>query len=420
VWDEEEDETTVYDREPSYQRDAPPPEKAEIVWARAPGGGAAAAPPAPPSRQRRPLLLLFAFGLVCIAVAATVVWLAVSSTGSTSSLGLETQPAHVEVLVDDRRVHQGATPITIDGLPIGPHRIVVRAPGFQSVLRHVDLREGASVRLRLKLPRPRPPRGSVRVECNVPGTRVLIDGKEQPGVAPLEVRGLAPGKLKIAVQHADGRRAETEVTVRAGKTEPVKLELPPELTQLRITSVPPGARYRVLDEAGKELWAGKTPATVAKVPCGRRYQVVVERGRFRPWSRAFEPAAPDDHKLHAKLILDRGKRAPRARTRRPPKPPVTRPPATRPPVAAPAPLVQPTAPRPPAQVQYGYLNLNSKPWARVFIDGRDTGGTTPMLHHRLPVGRHRITLINGRFGINREFWVDVRPNRTSQLIVDLK
>lgn len=40
----------------------------------------------------------------------------------------------------------------------------------------------------------------------------------------------------------------------------------------------------------------------------------------------------------------------------------------------------------------GSVNIQTLPWARVFVDGRDTGRSTPVRDLRLPVGRHVLGL----------------------------
>lgn len=40
----------------------------------------------------------------------------------------------------------------------------------------------------------------------------------------------------------------------------------------------------------------------------------------------------------------------------------------------------------------GYISLTSAPWARVFLDGQDTGRSTPIVKMSLPVGKHEIEL----------------------------
>jgi hypothetical protein len=42
----------------------------------------------------------------------------------------------------------------------------------------------------------------------------------------------------------------------------------------------------------------------------------------------------------------------------------------------------------------GYLTVTSTPPARVFIDDVDTNATTPLEHHALPAGRHKLILVS--------------------------
>ena len=48
--------------------------------------------------------------------------------------------------------------------------------------------------------------------------------------------------------------------------------------------------------------------------------------------------------------------------------------------------------RAPAGGNFGYLRIQTIPWARVFVDGRDTGRNTPVPQLRVPAGRHTIGL----------------------------
>jgi len=60
-----------------------------------------------------------------------------------------------------------------------------------------------------------------------------------------------------------------------------------------------------------------------------------------------------------------------------------------------------------AQGDQGSLSLNSIPWGRVWIDGKDTGLNTPLLHFSLPQGRHRVevrTSDGARLSSEVEIW----------------
>jgi serine/threonine-protein kinase len=65
---------------------------------------------------------------------------------------------------------------------------------------------------------------------------------------------------------------------------------------------------------------------------------------------------------------------------------------------------------------FGFLLVNAIPKAEVHIDDKATGLTTPVRDYRLPVGRHKITLVEPTSGTRRERWVHIRANTTSPLL----
>ena len=75
---------------------------------------------------------------------------------------------------------------------------------------------------------------------------------------------------------------------------------------------------------------------------------------------------------------------------------------------------------PPAGAKVGYLRLNSKPWTRISIDGKDTGLTTPQTKISLPPGKHTITLVNNPFGIKHTFTVTIVAGETVTKVLDLR
>ena len=69
----------------------------------------------------------------------------------------------------------------------------------------------------------------------------------------------------------------------------------------------------------------------------------------------------------------------------------------------------------------GTLVLNSEPWAKVIVDGKDTGITTPTVDGlKLTVGRHRIMLVNPELEISKTIVVVIRKGETVKKFVDLK
>lgn len=61
-----------------------------------------------------------------------------------------------------------------------------------------------------------------------------------------------------------------------------------------------------------------------------------------------------------------------------------------------------------AAVNEGTLQVNSRPWARVLVDGRFVGHT-PQRALRLPAGRHHVQLVNEQLDMSKLFDVVITP-----------
>ena len=421
AWDDEEDETTVYDREPSYvaPEPAPPPEK-DIVWAQ-PRAATGARP-----RSGGSGVFLAGFTLICVIAAVIVVWVVVSMRANQGSLVLETSPASVQVRVDGKDVYSGTTPITLPRLNIGHHQLEIAAPGRRPEGRVVNIISGTPVRLRVELNPLRPPTGSFRLATAPPGASVRVDGQPRPGKTPMMLGDLQVGPHVLSIQMADQESTELKIDVRAGETAARVVELKPRKVSVSLRSTPTGARYKVTDADGDLRGTGTTPGTIPDLLAGRPYEVEIRRPGYRPWKQSLMANGETAKTVLAKLVRTPRqavrKAAPRRTARPTPRPPKgvgaqSAPPREQPGTAQPPPA---SAPRATPVAQHGYLNLNSKPWAHVYVDGRDTGRETPLLKERLTAGRRRLTLINAKFGINKDIWVDIRPERTSTVIVDLQ
>jgi hypothetical protein len=83
---------------------------------------------------------------------------------------------------------------------------------------------------------------------------------------------------------------------------------------------------------------------------------------------------------------------------------------------APIALIAGTASADP-QKETGFLNVHSKPEARVIIDDRDTQRSTPLLGHELPVGPHRLTLVTSD-GKKSSLGFTIKKGETSTLRIN--
>ena len=398
VWDEDDDETAVYDREPSVVAELerkPISTGAEIVWAKSPRSDpqmqAQEVRPRSDGGRGRAAVFLGLFTLVCVGLAATFVWWVVTAR-SGGALVLETSPTQVEVLVDNQRVHVGTTPITLQGLSRGPHTILVKAAGHRPDSKVVDVADGVTSRLRISLTEGPPPVGAVRVVTDPVGAAVSVDGRRREGTTPLVVGGLTPGPHTVAVEKPPHLAGERVVEIKVGPPQDMVVPLAARSVSLKLTSNPSMALFRIEDSEGELHAEGATPDTVGELLSGNAYGIKITVKGKKPWTKRYTPVGAGPHTLHADLAAPRPAPAVRKRAQARPRPArASARPSRRssvdsedaPPVRrAPAPMPRPAPPRAerapvPAGPAHGFLNLNAKPWAKVFIDGRDTGQSTP-------------------------------------------
>ena len=67
----------------------------------------------------------------------------------------------------------------------------------------------------------------------------------------------------------------------------------------------------------------------------------------------------------------------------------------------------------------GYVDIDSRPPARILIDGRPTGHRTPLYTYELASGTHTVRLIASREGLDRTYEFKVEPGKTTVLHLDL-
>ena len=64
------------------------------------------------------------------------------------------------------------------------------------------------------------------------------------------------------------------------------------------------------------------------------------------------------------------------------------------------------------------LRINSRPWSKVFVDGRPMGNT-PQMSLLLPTGKHRVKLVNPDFGLSKTIVVEIKRGEAVTKIVNL-
>ena len=61
----------------------------------------------------------------------------------------------------------------------------------------------------------------------------------------------------------------------------------------------------------------------------------------------------------------------------------------------------------------GFLNINSTPWAKVYVNGAYIGDT-PIRGHELPTGAHQIRLSNPRIAEDKTATIRIQSGETTK------
>ena len=65
------------------------------------------------------------------------------------------------------------------------------------------------------------------------------------------------------------------------------------------------------------------------------------------------------------------------------------------------------------------MTIGSRPWAEVWVDGRNTGKLTPLVGHKVPCGRRRIRLWNPELNLEKTESVILRAGEQFKKIFQL-
>jgi serine/threonine-protein kinase len=231
---------------------------------------------------------------------------------------------------------------------------------------------------------PRPEKGALYVE-SPKGASVEVDGKMWSVPAPVELSGLQPGPHKIKLTLENGAAlAEVTSEVAGGK--------------LHVESTPPGAFVKVDGAA-----LGAAPLDTQALLVGPHtidlelQGYVTAHVQATAKGGATEPVA---------ATLEKEKVASHVGTH------TTVPATTGTTGTAPPPEVKPDGPA------FGFLTLDTEPWAQVEIDG-ELYGSTPLFKKKLPAGTHQVKLVNDGANIKVSRSITVKKDEALKLVWQL-
>jgi hypothetical protein len=212
---------------------------------------------------------------------------------------VEADVTGAEVYIDGNK-HPDATPTVISNVIEGLHVIEVRkepaVPWKQTV--QVTATQRSKVRAELQSTIGGPT-GSVRVLSNVEGARVYLDGEDRGPVAQgVDLKDLKPGEHVIEVRSPGYKNREERVTVNAGSSAILKLDLSPlaptDQGTLKVIASQTGASV-VVDGAV----AGTSPQEL-KVGAGEHF-VRVQLAGFKTYETKITVKAGETATVQADL-----------------------------------------------------------------------------------------------------------------------
>jgi len=334
---------------------------------------AAQAAPASKVKSKRPALkisrkaILVAAGLIVIAgggvYASRFVLGGGASSPRTGTLVVQSNPAGVQVFVDG--VDRGQTPARLS-VPAGAHILELRGRGVPRVI-PLNVTAGAEVSQSFEFANT-PETGSLRVESQPAGAKVLVDGTDR-GVAPVTINDLLPGDHEVILQTPIAS-ARHVVSVQAGGTASIVTPVASATTAAGPVSgwLTVKAPFSLeIREEGRLI--GTTDADRLMLAAGRHdIELVNETLGYRV-TRVVQ-VMPGKV---ASLAVDLPK---------------------------------------------GLVNLNATPWAEVWVDGQRVG-ETPIGNLSIPIGPHEVVFRHPQFGEKRHA-ISVTMSAPTRVSVDMK
>ena len=368
---------------------------------RTPSTGNVVAPPPYAPAQRSTLWKDIAIGIgVAVAVVGGVLGArAMFSRSSKGTLVVMVNAARAaDVFVDGAlrgHVDPGA-PLTLRDVAAGNHTVTVRTGDGAEFKQQVAL-VANDVSVLTAAPRRSaalPGTGQLKLNVSTPGAQVYVDGAQLADGAwrePIPLRADVPHEIRVTKP----MREEVKLTVKlhAGEAVMRDVELLPAYGKVVVSSDPPGAEVAV---NGKH--SGVTPVTVGDIDPGRAARVTLRLHGYAPMTRyvAFDKGLEQtvDAKLVPEVAASKHGHGEEAAAR--------------------------SESKGGGGTENGYLVANTQPWAKVYIDGHDTGKTTPIAPRSkiaLKPGKHVVTFVaNGK---RFSFDVTIKPSEDTRLIKQL-
>jgi len=186
------------------------------------------------------------------------IYLIVSSEQPTvGSIHVTSTPSGADIDLDGS--HEGTTPKTISGVPVGSHTIKVTASGYEDYNRRVTVTDGETETVNAILDKKT---GAIYVSSSPSEAYISLDGINK-GRTPMTIHNVKEGSHTIKITASGYEDYNRRVTVTAGDTEDVIANLVKQTGAIYVSSTPTGANI-YLDK----VYQGRTPLRIDNVGLG--------------------------------------------------------------------------------------------------------------------------------------------------------
>ena len=293
-----------------------------------------------------------------------------------TSINLKSSPSGAKIYLDGRNTNL-ATPTILTDLKVGSsHTIKLELENYRPFEKSIDMASEKPIIFSADLIRIT---GAIFVTSQPPGANIFINDKDTTLTTPATIEKIPLKEdQKVALKKDGFITYEQIINLNSEKLQPFSTELvkkKPDKAVLVISSTPSGANILINGEkTGKTTPAQITDLDVAK------YDVQLELSGFDLWSRSINVSKPDEFDISALLVKPTKVEKPKEEEK--------------------------------IVAESGSIRVTSSPsGAKIYIDGKYSGRSTPSTIKDLSSGSHKIKLEQSGY----KTWsrtIEIKPGET--------
>jgi len=323
--------------------------------------------------------------------------------GGSSTLKIQCTPAKAEIRLDGQVVQN-----PVEQVKPGLHILEATAENYQPYREEINVEAGSEQNFAISMkfiP------AIVEITYQPKDAIVKMNGKKIGDQSPLKLEDILPGTPHtFTFEHTMYATQTKTWEFKPREKREEKVVLVEKQFDLSVDSIPPGAWIK-LDGSPH----GRTPKVIKALKATGQYQLELKRPGLPPWTGTIIYDGTPLKEVRPRLEKKKKEGA------------IPVPSKDVKPASAPKPVKKTAAPEKPRKEKpkekpvakaegFGTLRLNSKPWGKVYIDGKDLGKNTPLLDHKLKAGEHTIT-IEFSTGQTKTEKVTIFPDKTTTKII---